>query len=528
MLFRGSAAVETARWIALFGAISTLLAACGLFAEYRSLEAPAAWANSPIQPRFEYQRPWLSTQVSDAAEQTGGLNLTMHFGLDGISVAMILLTSVLSVSSILISWESIRQRPAEFYAALLTLQTGVVGAFCAFDVILFYAFFEITLIPLFFMIICWGGPQRRTAAMTFFLYTFSGSIITLLGLITLIVRAAQAGVPNPTSIPALAQWLQNNPLSPELQGAFFLAIAAGFLVKVPLFPFHSWLPLTYAEAPTAGTVFASGVLAKLGAYGFLRFCIPMFPDACLKCGVPLIGTLAVIGVVYGSLCALSQRDMKRLVAYSSVAHLGFCMLGLFALNVEGLAGGVLQMVNHGLSTAALFLLVAMIADRYQTRQIPELGGLASRLPLLACCMVFMSMASIGLPGLNGFTGEFLSLAGMFARHPVYAVIGTTGVILGAWYLLTLVQNVFFGPVKEPHGTPARDLHVREGFALAPLAALCLAIGIYPQPLLDIIRPDVEAVAKLYVPQQTVAGDVAPVQTTVATVLNTVSAPALPE
>ncbi len=495
LLFRGSSSTETARWIALSGAVATVLAAGALFSEYQRLPVPETASATPVQLRFEFERPWLSTN----ATEPGGLSLTMHLGLDGISVSMILLTALLGFSAVLISWETIQNRSTEFYAALLALEAAVIGVFCSFDLILFYAFFEFTLIPLFFLMIVWGGPNRRSAALTFFLFTFCGSLFTLLGLIALALTAANAGVVNPTSIPALAEWLKTSPLTPGLQEAFFLAIAVGFLVKVPVVPFHSWLPNTYAEAPTAGTVFASGLLAKMGVYGFLRLCIPMFPDACLTIGVPLMGTLAAIGVIYGSLCALAQKDIKRLVAYSSIAHLGFCILGIFALNVEGLTGGVLQMVNHGLSTGALFLLVAMLTDRYGTRQIEHFGGIAFRLPLLAISMVFISMASIGLPGLNGFTGEFLSLAGMFARHPLYAVLGTTGVILGAWYLLTLLQTVYFGPTREPKAAsePVRDINIREVLALVPLAALCLGIGVYPKPLVDVIRPDVESIAALY-------------------------------
>jgi NADH-quinone oxidoreductase subunit M len=243
----------------------------------------------------------------------------------------------------------------------------------------------------------------------------------------------------------------------------------------------------------------AGVLLKLGTYGFLRLCLPMFPHACQTVGVPLMAALAVAGIIYGSLCALAQRDIKKLVAYSSVAHLGFCMLGLFALNSTGIAGGVLQMVNHGLSTGALFLLVGMIYDRYHTRQLDELGGLAARLPLLSVTMVFIAMASIGLPGLNGFVGEVLSLAGMFRRHAIYAVLGTTGVVLGAWYMLAMIQHAFFGPLREPaQGHEViRDINAREIFAIAPICALCLWIGVMPQPALDLIRPDVDAIASLY-------------------------------
>jgi NADH-quinone oxidoreductase subunit M len=271
------------------------------------------------------------------------------------------------------------------------------------------------------------------------------------------------------------------------------------MVKVPLFPLHTWLPLAHVEAPTAGSVMLAGVLLKLGTYGFLRLCLPMFPHACQSIGVPLIAVLAVCGIIYGSLCALAQRDIKKLVAYSSVAHLGFCMLGLFALNSAGIAGGVLQMINHGLSTGALFLIVGMIYDRYHTRQLDDLGGLAARLPLLACTTVFIAMTSIGLPGLNGFVGEVLSLAGMFRKQPIYAVLGTTGVVLGAWYMLSMIQQAFFGPLREPadEGHIVRDMNWREILAVGPICVLCLWIGVMPQPLLKTIRPDVDAIVELY-------------------------------
>jgi NADH-quinone oxidoreductase subunit M len=403
------------------------------------------------------------------------------------------------------SWDAITERESEFYAALLILQSGVIGVFCAFDAVLFYVFFEFTLIPLFFLIAIWGGPQRRYAAVKFFLYTLAGSLVTLLGLITLIGYAAKGGLTSPCSLPELAAWYKANPMDPWLQIGVFLALSVGFLVKVPVFPFHTWLPLAHVEAPTAGSILLAGVLLKLGTYGFLRFCLPMVPDACLTVGLPAMAILSVIGIVYGSLCALIQRDVKKLVAYSSVAHLGFCMLGLFALNVEGMTGGVLQMVNHGLSTGALFLIVGMFYERYHTRMMDDLGGLAGRLPLMAAGMVFISMASVGLPGLNGFPGEMLSLAGMFKRNPYYAAAGATGLVLGAWYLLTMLQFVFFGPLKEPavhshghdHHGPIRDVSLRELAALVPLAAACLWIGLKPQPIVDMIRPDVEAVAKLY-------------------------------
>jgi NADH-quinone oxidoreductase subunit M len=426
----------------------------------------------------------------------------MLIGLDGISLSLIVLTTVLTVSCVLISWESIRERAPGFYACLLLLEAGLLGVFSSFDVIIFYVFFEFTLVPLFFMIGIWGGPQRRYAAIKFFLYTLVGSLVTLVGLVGLVLAATSAGIETPTSIPEIASWLAANPLSHEWQIALFLAIAVGFMVKVPVFPLHTWLPLAHVEAPTAGSVLLAGVLLKLGTYGFLRLCLPMFPYACQSVGVPLMAALAVAGIIYGSLCALAQRDIKKLVAYSSVAHLGFCMLGLFALNAAGMAGGVLQMINHGLSTGALFLLVGMIYDRYHTRQLDDLGGLAARLPLISCTMVFIAMASIGLPGLNGFVGEMLSLAGMFARQKVYAVLGATGIVLGAWYLLSMIQQAFFGPLREPKPGShdhheITDMNAREIFAMAPICVLCLVIGVMPQPLIQTIQPDVDAVVALY-------------------------------
>jgi NADH-quinone oxidoreductase subunit M len=502
LLFAGVSQQRTARWIALGGSVASLAISLALLGDYRKLPDNAAGESvtvqsSPIQPRIEYRQPWL-TIGGDAAGQ-GGATLEFHLGLDGISVAMIVLTTLLTVACVLISWESIRERESEFYAALLILETGLIGVFAAFDALLFYVFFEFTLIPLFFLIAIWGGPQRRYAAVKFFLYTLAGSLVTLVGLVALVTLAASAGLERPASLAELAAWYSQNPLPYSVQVAIFLALSAGFLIKVPVFPFHTWLPLAHVEAPTAGSVLLAGVLLKLGTYGFLRLCLPMLPDACLAIGLPLAAILGVVGIVYGSLCALVQRDVKKLVAYSSVAHLGFCMLGLFALNAEGITGGVLQMINHGLSTGALFLIVGMFYDRYHTRMVDDLNGLATRLPLMAAAMVFISMASIGLPGLNGFPGEMLSLGGMFKRNPYYAAVGATGLILGAWYLLTMLQIVFFGPLKEPaHGEHViRDISLRELAALVPIAAACLWIGVKPQPLVDLIRPDVEGVAQLY-------------------------------
>jgi NADH-quinone oxidoreductase subunit M len=504
LVFRGMFSQSGARQFALVASLAALLVSVALANAFVQLPQ-ATGSRAPIQPRYSTTYHWLA--YGDAAENAAGqprLQFDFIVGIDGISLVLILLTTVLTVSCVLISWESIRERTAGFYACMLMLETGLIGVFSAFDMIMFYVFFEFTLVPLFFMIGIWGGAKRRYAAIKFFLYTFVGSLVTLIGLVALALVASSGGLTRPTSIPDLSLWLTQHPLEPRWQVALFLAISVGFMVKIPVFPLHTWLPLAHVEAPTAGSVLLAGVLLKLGTYGILRLCLPMFPYACVTVGIPLMASLAVAGIIYGSLCALWQRDIKKLVAYSSVAHLGFCVLGLFALNAAGMSGGVLQMINHGLSTGALFLLVGMVYDRYHTRQLDDLGGLAARLPLLACIMVFISMASIGLPGLNGFVGEILSLAGMFRRNVVFAVLGTSGIVLGAWYLLTMLQHAFFGPLREPaHGeNDIRDINGRELLAVVPICALCLWIGVMPQPILDTVGPDVDAVVAAYSEQLT--------------------------
>jgi NADH-quinone oxidoreductase subunit M len=499
LIGRRGFSTEAARWLALVATLATLLVSISLAHRFTQLpiEAGPRW---PVQPRHSVTYHWLSYgNGSTNAASEPQLQFDFMFGIDGISLLLILLTTLLTVSCVLISWEAIRDRAAGFYACLLLLEAGLVGVFSAFDLVMFYVFFEFTLVPLFFLVGIWGGPQRRYAAIKFFLYTFVGSMFTLVGLVALVMVTSSAGLKTPTSIPALAHSLTVHPLDPHWQIALFLAISVGFMVKIPVFPLHTWLPLAHVEAPTAGSVLLAGVLLKLGTYGILRLCLPMFPYACQTIGIPLMAALGVAGIIYGSLCALAQRDIKKLVAYSSVAHLGFCVLGLFALNVAGMSGGVLQMINHGLSTGGLFLLVGMVYERYHTRQLDDLGGLAARMPLIALTMVFVAMASIGLPGLNGFIGEFLSLAGMFRRNALYAVLGTTGVVLGAWYVLTMIQHAFFGPLREPaHAEhPMFDMKLREIVAIVPICVLCLWIGVMPQPILRMIRPDVDAVVAAY-------------------------------
>lgn len=429
--------------------------------------------------------------------------IEFHLGIDGISLWLVVLTALLSVTAVLVSWEAIGERQRAYYALLLLLETGILGVFCALDVVLFYIFFEFTLIPLFFLIGIWGGAERRLAARKFFIYTLAGSVLTLLGLIYVVVvfhgQATHAGLNvSAFSIPDLLDMERGVRLTSSQQWWVFLALMAGFAIKVPLFPFHTWLPLAHVEAPTAGSVILAGVLLKIGTYGFLRFSMSLLPVASQRF-LGLIAVLAVIGIIYGALVALAQGDIKKLVAYSSVSHLGFCMLGLFALNTVGISGGVLQMVNHGLSTGALFALVGMLYERYHTREIRSMGGLARRMPVLTFFFVLITLSSIGLPGLNGFVGEFLVLVGMFQVNKMFAAVAAVGIILGAFYMLWLVQRIFFGPLREPHheGGPVTDMNRREIAALAPIAAACLWIGLFPNFFLSRMEPAVQQVVQRF-------------------------------
>jgi NADH-quinone oxidoreductase subunit M len=525
------------RGVSLAATLAALALAAVLAASFAGTRTSGpAPATATFHPDFTTRCPIL--KVGAGTEET----IQFYVGLDGLNVWLVVLTAVLMVSGVLVSWTAIQDRVHEYYAWLLALETGMLGVFLAFDIILFYVFFELTLVPLFFLIGIWGGPQRRYAARKFFIYTLAGSLITFLGVLGVVLACyAKTGeltfaIPKLTDIvhsrlamdspEERAFWIGTPSFGKIIRSALgllsleeaagmwggvefwvFLALTAGFAIKVPLVPLHTWLPLAHVEAPTAGSVLLAGVLLKIGTYGFLRLCLPLAPDASLSLGMPLIGTLAVIGIVYGALCALAQDDIKKLVAYSSVSHLGFCMLGMFALNVVGLSGSLLQMINHGLSTGALFLLVGMLYERYHTRLLADYGGMAARLKVLSFFMVFFCLSSIGIPGLNGFVGEVLVLMGIFdferahGTWPVLAVIGATGIVLGAWYLLTMLMGVFFGPLKEPpppvghdNHHAVTDLNLREWAALVPIAALCIALGLYPQPVLDTARPELEMVA----------------------------------
>jgi len=450
------------------------------------------------------------------------LDIRFSLGLDGLGLWMFGLSALLMVTAVLVSWEAIQDRVGLFYGMLLLLEFGCLGVFAARDLILFYVFFEFTLIPLFFLIGIWGSEERRYAAMKFFVYTLAGSVLTFLGLLAIVLwDYAHAGTELLRfSISELSASLRSQPIEPvSLQVLVFVALFAGFSIKVPLFPVHTWLPLAHVQAPTAGSVILAGVLLKIGTYGFLRFNIAMLPEAS-RAAMPWIMWLAVVGIVYGALVALAQSDLKRLIAYSSVSHLGFCMLGLFAFNPLGMQGGALQMVNHGLSTGGLFALVGMLYERYHTREIRELGGLARRVPWLAFFMLVFTFSSIGLPGLNGFVGELMVLAGAFQRGwsttaapgqdqlRLISVLAVSGVVLGAWYMLWLVQRVFFGPLREPtaHGAhghapePIRDLSWREILALTPLVVLIVWIGVQPNLFLRRMEPKLHELVQRVQPQ----------------------------
>jgi NADH-quinone oxidoreductase subunit M len=630
------------RWLSLLTTLACAALAVVVTVEYASAPRGPDDVKAEFKPRMvpgapegegqdRHSTTWDVLRLG-APGSAGGKAPAIQFyvGIDGLNVWLVLLTCVLLVPSVLVSWHSIQERIPEFYAWLLALECGMVGVFLAFDIVLFYVFFELTLVPLFFLIGIWGGAQRQDAARKFFVYTLAGSLITLLGVLGVVLtlaadgpdkqftfsipelvrqadrhsreldtRAAEArgGVaeartrlegsrtrleeartrlegsrtrlpetvvkalvsasdvlgltqpegqpwnavvaaaaaetrpgPGPEEVNAREKELgareeEFNAREKELTEAkerlngpeqeqerwrriqlwLFLAMLCGFAIKVPLVPVHTWLPLAHTEAPTAGSVLLAGVLLKIGAYGLLRLALPLTPDACLRVGVPLIGTLAVIGIVYGAFCALAQHDIKKLIAYSSVSHMGFCMLGLFAVNEVGLLGGLVTMINHGLSTGSLFLLVGMLYDRYHTRKTSEYGGMGKRLHLLAVFFVFVTLTSIGLPGLNGFVGELLVFLGMYdfrgpsADGRLLTAVGLSGVVLGAWYMLTLVMRVFFGPLREPghEGHPVGDLDGRELAALVPLAVLCVALGVYPKPVLDTSRGDVRVVAGIY-------------------------------
>ncbi|MBI4847679.1 MAG: NADH-quinone oxidoreductase subunit M [Nitrospirae bacterium] len=415
-------------------------------------------------------------------------SINYFIGVDGISVLFVFLTTLLSILCVLVSWKAIENKVKEFHIAILTVEAAMTGVFISLDFFLFYIFWEAMLIPMFLLIGVWGGPNRVYAAIKFFLYTLVGSVLMLVGIIVLYFAGGN-------TLDILTLGTVHYPV--KLQFWLFLAFFAAFAVKVPMFPVHTWLPDAHTEAPTAGSVILAGVLIKMGAYGFLRFSMPMFPDAVRFFMTPML-VLSVIGIVYGALVCLAQKDLKRLIAYSSVSHMGYVTLGIFALNSQGMEGGILQMLNHGIITGALFLMIGIIYERTHTRVIADYGGFATLVPWYAGLFIILTFASIGLPGTNGFIGEFLVLFGAFKAQKLFGVLAATGVILGAGYMLWLYQRVFFetpNPNWGPGHHPLWDLDLREVITLAPLFALIFVIGFYPEVFLSYMHPTVENLLK---------------------------------
>jgi NADH-quinone oxidoreductase subunit M len=471
LLFLKPEQKNAARWTALITSLITFGISIAVLVQF-----------NPSDPNLQMviNLPWI---------QVAGWNINYQMGVDGLSILLLLLTTFLTPISILSTWTAVEDRVRDFMIFFLLLEVGMVGVFLAQDLFLFYIFWEFTLVPMYFLIGIWGGTRRTYAAVKFFLYTMAGSILMLLAILWLGTTSGTFSVPDLTAqggIPANIQtWL-------------FLAFAAAFAIKVPMWPLHSWLPDAHVEAPTAGSVILAGVLLKMGTYGFLRFNIPLFPNATLQFA-PWIGLLAVIGILYGAMVSYAQKDVKKLVAYSSVSHLGFVMLGLFALNSQGVQGGILQMVNHGLSTGALFLIVGMIYERRHTREMDAFGGLWKIMPIYAALTLIVALSSMGLPGLNGFVGEFTILLGAWDAGQSggalnsfwFAGLAAVGVILAAVYILFMFQKLFLGPVDKEENRSLKDLNWREIVTLVPLLIFIFWIGLYPKPFFSLIAPTVD-------------------------------------
>jgi len=427
-----------------------------------------------VVARFDQARPGFQFEESTRWIETAGYRVSHHLGIDGISLFLVLLTTFITPLAILASWNSIQDRLKPFMICLLVLETGMVGVFCALDLVLFYVFWEVMLIPMYFLIGVWGGERRIYAAVKFILYTLAGSLLMLLAILALFY--ANGG--STFDLVEISRALSSGSVRLAARQEFWLfaAFLVAFAVKVPMFPLHTWLPDAHVEAPTAGSVILAGVLLKMGTYGMLRFCLPLFPSTAIA-AAPYLSALAIVGIIYGALVAMVQPDLKKLVAYSSVSHMGLVVLGIFAFTPEGLQGAMLQMLNHGLSTGALFLLVGMIYERRHTRMIADFGGLAHAAPALSAFFLVVTLSSIGLPGLNGFVGEVLVLAGTYLRSRAAAALGATGMVLGAVYMLWMYQRVFLG---KPNAANAAlgDLGLREKAVLLPILGLMLWIGVY--------------------------------------------------
>ena len=467
LLFMKPAWKNAHRWVALVTSLVTFGLSLVMLSYFKMGEPGI---------QMEIDLPWI---------QFANWTISFHMGVDGLSILLVMLTTMLTPISILSTWSAVEERVKDFMIFFLLLEVGMVGVFVSLDLFLFYIFWEFTLVPMYFLIGVWGGPRRMYAAIKFFLYTMAGSILMLLAILWLGINQGTFSVP---------EIIANGGIFPDIQLWLFLAFAAAFAIKVPMWPLHSWLPDAHVEAPTAGSVILAGVLLKMGTYGFLRFNLPLFPEATIRFA-PWMAVLAVIGILYGAAVSLAQKDVKKLVAYSSVSHLGFVVLGIFALTSQGVAGGVLQMVNHGLSTGALFLIVGMLYERRHTREMSAFGGIWKVMPLLGALALIVTLSSMGLPGLNGFVGEFTILLGAFGsdvlNSPWFAGAATAGVILAAVYLLVMFEKVFLGPLKVEENKGLKDLSAREIITLVPILVLIFWIGLYPQTFLGLITPSVD-------------------------------------
>ncbi len=466
ILFMKAEHKNAIRWVALLTSLVTFGISIAVLAQFNT-------ANPDLQ--LVAKAPWF---------QIANWTVYFYMAVDGLSILLVMLTTFLTPISILSTWTAVEERVKEFMIFFLLLEVGMLGVFVAQDLFLFYVFWEFTLVPMYFLIGIWGGPRRMYAAIKFFLYTMAGSILMLLAILWLGIYQGTFTVPD---------LIAKGGIPDAVQMVLFIAFAAAFAIKVPMWPLHSWLPDAHVEAPTAGSVILAGVLLKMGTYGFLRFNLPLFPEAAVK-AAPWMALLATIGIIYGAAVSYAQKDVKKLVAYSSVSHLGFVMLGLFALNPQGIAGGILQMVNHGLSTGALFLIVGMIYERRHTRDMDAFGGLWKIMPIYGVLTLIVTLSSMGLPGLNGFVGEFTILLGAFGSDyisPWFAGISAAGVIMAAVYMLYMFQKLFLGPVDKEENQSLKDLNWREIVTLIPLLVFIFWIGLYPKPFFTLMAPSVE-------------------------------------